>query len=139
MQVAGGSTISIDMTRDTGTANWISTISSGSSKVTDSFPLCMFHSLASSNITANGCSLQHIRTSTRHELHLWDTMMHEQLTLAQALLAIELDGVTWDFGQLVWNNVIMVSSLCSFDFPPRLQSIQVMNTTETSWCTKYVS
>jgi hypothetical protein len=45
--------------------------------------------------------------------------MHEQLTHAQALLAIELDGVTWDFGQLFWNNVIMVSPLCSFDFLPR--------------------
>jgi hypothetical protein len=26
----------------------------------------------------------------------------------QAILAIELKGVSWDFGKLVWNNVIMV-------------------------------
>ncbi|KAL2063728.1 hypothetical protein VTL71DRAFT_5533 [Oculimacula yallundae] len=37
----------------------------------------------------------------------------------QALLAIELTGVTWDFGPLTWNNVVMV-----------------MNTTQTGWCTK---
>jgi len=27
----------------------------------------------------------------------------------QAILAIELTGVTWDFGELVWENVVMVS------------------------------
>jgi hypothetical protein len=36
----------------------------------------------------------------------------------QAILAIELTNVSWDFGQLVWNNVVMV-----------------MNTTSTAWCT----
>ncbi|EKD18113.1 hypothetical protein MBM_03885 [Drepanopeziza brunnea f. sp. 'multigermtubi' MB_m1] len=36
----------------------------------------------------------------------------------QAVLAIELHGVDWDFGPLVWINVVMV-----------------MNTTETAWCT----
>lgn len=36
----------------------------------------------------------------------------------QALLAIELYGVTWDFGALTWNNVVMV-----------------VNTTQTAWCT----
>lgn len=36
----------------------------------------------------------------------------------QALLAIEIYDATWDFGQVVWNNVEMV-----------------VNTTETAWCT----
>lgn len=37
----------------------------------------------------------------------------------QAILAIELTGVSWDFGELVWENVVMV-----------------MDTTKTAWCTK---
>ncbi|KAE8442871.1 hypothetical protein EG329_002613 [Mollisiaceae sp. DMI_Dod_QoI] len=37
----------------------------------------------------------------------------------QAILAIELTGVSWDFGELVWENVTMV-----------------MNTTQTAWCTR---
>jgi len=36
----------------------------------------------------------------------------------QALFAIELYNVTWDFGQLVFDNISMT-----------------MNTTDTSWCT----
>jgi hypothetical protein len=31
--------------------------------------------------------------------------------LSQAILAIELNGVSWDFGKLVWNNITMVCSL----------------------------
>ena len=56
----------------------------------------------------------------------------------QALLAIELNGVSWDFGKLVWNNIVMVC-------PPRphlanfhLTRFQVVNGTQTSWCTEYV-
>lgn len=37
----------------------------------------------------------------------------------QAILAIELTGVSWDFGELVWENVVMV-----------------MNTTQIAWCTR---
>jgi hypothetical protein len=40
----------------------------------------------------------------------------------QALLAIELYSVPWDFGKLAWNDIVMV-----------------MNTTQTAWCTKFVS
>ncbi|KAH8679753.1 hypothetical protein BGZ60DRAFT_400617 [Tricladium varicosporioides] len=36
----------------------------------------------------------------------------------QAILAIELNSVKWDFGKLVWNDVVMV-----------------VNGTETGWCT----
>ncbi|KUJ16291.1 uncharacterized protein LY89DRAFT_719044 [Mollisia scopiformis] len=47
-----------------------------------------------------------------------DTFPLAYKNMNQALLAIELYDVTWNFGQLVWNNVQMV-----------------VNTTETSWCT----
>jgi hypothetical protein len=32
----------------------------------------------------------------------------------QAILAIELTGVSWDFGELVWENVVMVSFILGF-------------------------
>ena len=31
----------------------------------------------------------------------------------QAILAIELTGVSWDFGELVWEDVVMVSGMFS--------------------------
>ncbi|CZT51900.1 related to putative protein [Rhynchosporium secalis] len=37
----------------------------------------------------------------------------------QAVLAIELNGVTWDFGSLTWHNVVME-----------------VQTTQTAWCTR---
>lgn len=86
------------MTR--GTTDWTSVITDGSSTVTDTFPLAY----KNMNQVTMTCSC----------------FAESRLTQGcQAILAIELDGVTWDFGQLVWNDVVMV-----------------MNTTETAWCTE---
>jgi len=48
-----------------------------------------------------------------------DTFPLAYKNMNQALLAIELYDVTWNFGELIWNNVQMV-----------------INTTETAWCTE---
>lgn len=37
--------------------------------------------------------------------------MLELTEILKALLAIELYDVTWDFGQLVWKDVVMVRNL----------------------------
>jgi len=81
-QAPNGNTVDISMTRDTSGPNWTSSMTMGSSKKVDSFPL------AYKNFN-------------------------------QAILAIELNGVQWDFGKLVWNNITMV-----------------VNGTQSAWCTK---
>ncbi|PMD38375.1 hypothetical protein L207DRAFT_585277 [Hyaloscypha variabilis F] len=80
-QAPNGNTVAITMARDPSGPNWSSSMSMGSSKVKDSFPI------AYKNFN-------------------------------QAILAIELNGVSWDFGKLVWNNITMV-----------------VNGTQTDWCT----
>ena len=54
----------------------------------------------------------------------------------QAILAIELTGVTWDFGELVWKDVMMASLFPVHRHRVQLTIYQVMNTTDTAWCTR---
>jgi hypothetical protein len=78
------------MTRNADGINWTSNLTMGSSFVSNSFPL------AYKNFNQVG------------NLHFRSTTMEAHSIPLKALLAIELYDLTWDFGKLVFNNVVMV-------------------------------
>jgi hypothetical protein len=87
------------MTRDTAGPNWTSILTQGSSTVTSKFPLAYknFNQVWQFSLEAD-----------RYKVKSWLLIIY-----IQAILAIELTGVSWDFGKLVWNDVVMASRFTS--------------------------
>ncbi len=79
------------MTRDADDVNWTSNLTMGSSFVSNSFPL------AYKNFN-----------QVRSSFHMRKQGVLIDSAPLKALLAIELYSETWDFGKLVFNDVIMV-------------------------------